>query len=214
MTERNLIQAPELIRSLQQSTGVKQGTIVPTLAEHVQPVIVIQDLARENVRVPFRYALNFEFDSGGVGPILMSLFNPLASKVLVTVTMAHVSVFVNGDDAKWWIDNTDYALGAGVIGIPRFKGTRKIGTQVASLNPTQVPGDLPKVPFRSVAEATAATLITAGVFLRVDNTDRVNELNWCPQGGIVLLPGSGLVFCHYGTTAHDAISLEWEESLL
>jgi len=213
MTERNLIQAPELIRSLQQSTGVKQGSIVPTLGEHVQPVIVLQDLARENQRVPWRYGLLFEVDATALGPLLVSLFNPLTSKVLVTVKMLHVSIFVNGDDAKWWIDNTDYSLGAGVIGTPG-RGTRKIGTQVASQNPTPVPGDLLKVPTRSTAIATAASLVTAGQYLRTDNTDRVNTLDWCPEGGIVLPPGSGLVFCHYGSTAHDAIAWEWEEQPL
>lgn len=82
-----MIQAPELIRRLRNSLGLRQAHTAPTLNEGVQPVMVIGDLTREPVGSSSKtYRASFIMIVAGLNVFTAAnLLNPLGSGVRLRV---------------------------------------------------------------------------------------------------------------------------------
>jgi hypothetical protein len=210
----NLIQSPEMIRTLQQRLGIKQAHVAPTLAEHIQPVVIVDDIPADlQRRERFWYFGLDAIATDGSAPMFAHLANPPTSGVVVTIDRICISVegpqTSIGDNIKWWISATTD------IGTTKNKGTRQVGTPFDAFGVyTRVPGDLAKQPFASTAYMQHQLTNTAGPYIRSINMEGKRDHMWLDMH-VVLVPGSSLVTCWYDVPVAadivEHINYEWEE---
>ena len=94
--EHNLIQNPQLTRSIQQVVGTRQPHVAPVLSDTVQPVVIADDVRDYPLSTRFAtYAIMTEIVGDGIQPTSgMWLVNPLTSAVAMQIL--RVSVYAVG----------------------------------------------------------------------------------------------------------------------
>lgn len=100
--EHNIIQAPEVLQRLREKLGVRQAHFLPTLAEGVQAVVILDDVSKVTGKsLPVAHALGLaQLGDGATRSASVLLYNPLDSGVALNVRKVH------------WTSS----IGSGVIG--------------------------------------------------------------------------------------------------
>ena len=113
--ETNIIQRPELIRSLQQRLGLRQAHIAPVLQEGVQPVIIMDSLL-ENARITsVPYMANaLSVNDFGIAVAGFTMFNRAGSGRRIRVRRMHVRSF----DVAPNVMNISFSIAAGATSNP------------------------------------------------------------------------------------------------
>lgn len=208
----NVVNAPEMLRTLQQRLGIKQAHIAPTLAEHISPVVIVEDITATSKRERWYYIGLDTVASAATAPIQSMLYNPATSGVLVYMRSQCISfegAGPFGDNIKWWYQ-------AGPMAQPKQAGFRQLSFPVNGaggeppFNP--VPGDLTKQPLRSQAFMQHQETNSAGAYIRSVNMAGLRGTMWDPMV-FLLVPGTGLLTCCYEVAAAPTlhVNYEWEE---
>lgn len=211
MAEHNLIQKPDLLRGLQQATGVRQAHIVPSLADNVQPVIVIEDTRRFPGSKPYEFAgARHIAGDGAVNGPTIALSNPTGSGVV-----AHLRGII-------------LACQPSVAAALTMTFQIQIDTNPAGAAPTRtrgarliypITGAIPGVDLTNAGRSTACevqgrqeTVITTYLYEAwFPDYGRVelNENNWARQ--FFLLPGGRILASIRDVTIDLYANFIWEE---
>lgn len=79
--DHNVIQRPELLRLLQQRLGLQQAHVAPTLAEHVQPVVILEDFGRSPANIGLRFGVWTSMQAGAANPAAAWYIRPNAGVI-------------------------------------------------------------------------------------------------------------------------------------
>ena len=88
--EANKVQAPELVRTLQQGLGLRQMHTAPTVAAEIQPVVLVSDLSQTEVALPVVFN-QFDTLAPISGPSQFLLWNPPTHSRMVKVLRVEFS---------------------------------------------------------------------------------------------------------------------------
>jgi len=89
--EAGKVQAPEMVRALQQRMGTRQSHITPTMGAEIQPVVVVEDLTNTVQRLPVVFQCFKNNIQTAGGPLQWLLFNPIGSGKMMHVRRSWMS---------------------------------------------------------------------------------------------------------------------------
>lgn len=228
--EHNLIQNPEMVRSLQRVTGTRQAHMMPALSEGLQPVVLMADV-RDNPLTarPESYSILHEVLPNGVDVKRAHFYNPSNSEKIAVLRRLHVYMaedIIEGGPPEYGPVSYVYNLVPLNPIVPNtHKGIRLVSgyqTSVAGLPPPPPLGsDL--FPTRSSAmgyQITDPIGIDGGYIWRgiiggaktLGGSIEILE-NFNTQGGprVIVFPGGSFQSYAIDTNFHGYVNLWWDE---
>lgn len=213
--EHNIIQRPELIRSLQQRLGIKQAHTVPVLAEAVQAVIIMDNLLEKAVTTSVPYLSHvFSTNDPGVSPAMVSFFNLAGSGRRCRID----HVWVSAVDTQQQVMNIGFQAAASMAS----------PTAISPGSPMHVIGvdPLPTPDLRSMPTVSAGRLIAhagspAGIGTVFEqetaragpNLGSASIWEWMPKE-LWIYPNGAMIFWWDGGTVSPTqmnVTVEWHE---
>lgn len=95
MGEHNIIQAPEIIRRLTKTLGMRQPHVTPTLAETIQPVVIVANTEEEPAALPPTFTA-WSNQSGDPGPpVLIPTFMLLNTQPDIQVRVRRINMMLD-----------------------------------------------------------------------------------------------------------------------
>ena len=135
--EHNLIQAPQMVRALQRSTGLRQSHITPALQEGLQPVIVAGDVRTDpKSLIPESYAAFTEKAADGINTLRACFLNPYNSERIAVLRRLHVYEDPSALGSSYVVYNLVNQSAACGTGFTLKRGQKLVTTYTAGVEPT------------------------------------------------------------------------------
>ena len=213
ITELNVIQKPELLRTMQQRLGVRQQHIAPTLGDTVLPVVILDDMTLQKAADVSTLFARWNISTFGVGEFPGGyILNPKGSGVLIRIRKALIS----------W--RGDGVLAPAGQAIARFVVQQSFEGSNSGYIISPTVGVSPGLSSRLQADANNTPVIAKGVVRGL--AALVTYLNFAPLwyslmlregepfehdfgAEVVLVPGAALTLHTEEAVGIDEIMLTW-----
>jgi len=215
--EHNIIQRPELIRSLQQRLGLRQAHITPALQEGVQAVVILDSLL-DNARITSVPYLShvFSVNDPGVSPAMVSFFNLAGSGRRCRIR----HVWISAVDTQQQIMNIGFQAAASMASPTAISPGSPM--HVIGVDPLPTP-DLKAMPTVSAGRLIAHAGSPAGIGTVFEHeTARAAPLSspsiweWMPNE-LWIYPNGAMIFWWDGGTVTPTqmnCTVEWSEEMI